>query len=82
MGKVDECWIGHRIMGHIKFDNLVNISKGQAIRDTPKITKPSNFVCTHCLDGKKQGTRISFKEKQYSTTKPFVRGNLGLKWAL
>ena len=55
-------------MGHINFDNLIKISKEQAARDIPKITKSVQFVCQHCLHGKQ--TRVSFKTKEYSEMKP------------
>ena len=55
-------------MGHIHFDNLVKISKKQAVRELPKIKKPLNNVCEHCQHGKQ--TRVEFKTKEHSTTKP------------
>ena len=45
LGKEDESWLWHKIMGHINFDNLVKISKKEAVRDMPEITKPTNAVC-------------------------------------
>lgn len=52
-------------MGHINFDNMVKISSTHAIRDLPKIIKPTNTLCKKCQMGKQ--TRTSFKE--YSFTK-------------
>ena len=63
-------------MGHINFYNLINIRKGKAVRDIPKITNPSNFICKHGLHGKQ--TRISFKTKEYSTTKPLELVHISL----
>jgi hypothetical protein len=33
-----------------------------------EISKPTNTLCKHCLQGKQ--TNIKFKSKEYSTTKP------------
>jgi transposase InsO family protein len=55
-------------MGHIHFDNLVKVSKREAVREMPQITKRTNTLCKHCHQGKKTNTR--FKSKEYSTTKP------------
>ena len=65
---MDESWLWHRRMGHINFDNLVKISNLEAVRNLPKITKPSNPICRHCQLGKQ--TRVRFKTKEYSTSKP------------
>jgi hypothetical protein len=66
--KEDEIWLWHRIMGHMHFDNLVKVSKREAVREMSRITKPTNTLCKHCQQGKKTKTR--FKSKEYSTTKP------------
>jgi hypothetical protein len=68
LGKEDESWLWHRRMGHMHFDNLVKVSKREAVREMPQITKPTNTLCKHCQQGKK--TKIRFKSKEYSTTKP------------
>ena len=65
---VDESWLWHRRMGHLNFDNLVKISKKEAIRDLPKIVKPLKSVCRHCQHGKQ--TRASFKTKKHMTSHP------------
>lgn len=65
MGK---SWSWHKRMGHMNFDNLVKINTKQAVRDMPKITNPSNTICKQCQHGKK--TRVTFKEKEYITSKP------------
>ena len=65
---MDESWLWHRRLGHINFDNLVKVNNLGAVRNFPKITKPSNPICRHCQLGKK--TRIRFKTKEYSTSKP------------
>jgi hypothetical protein len=68
LGKEDEIWLWHKRMGHMHFDNLVKFSKREAIREMPKILKPTNTLCTHCQQEKQTKTR--FKSKEYSTTKP------------
>jgi hypothetical protein len=55
------------IMGHIHFDNLVNINKKQAEREMLEITKATNTMCKHCEHGKQ--TKVEFKAKEYSTKK-------------
>jgi hypothetical protein len=55
-------------MGHIKFDNLVKVSKNEAVIEIPQIKKPTNTLCKHCQQGKQAKTM--FKSKEYSTTRP------------
>ena len=52
LSKVDESWLWHRRLGHLHFDNLVKISKHNAVRNLPEINKPSNTVCEFCQQGK------------------------------
>jgi hypothetical protein len=68
LGKEDESWLWHRRMGNIHFDNLVKVSKKEAVREIPQITKPTNTLCKHCQQGKKTKTR--FKSKEYSMKIP------------
>jgi hypothetical protein len=68
LGKEDESWLWHRRMGHMHFDNLVKISKREAVREMLQITKPTNSLCKHCQQGKE--TMTKFKSKEYSKTKP------------
>jgi transposase InsO family protein len=68
LGKEDEIWLWHRRMGHIHFDNLVKVSKKEAVREMPQITKPTNTLCKHCQQGKQRKT--GFKSKEYSMTIP------------
>jgi hypothetical protein len=68
LGKEDESWLWHRRMGHMHFDNLVKVNKREAVREMPRITKPTNTLCKHCQQGKQTKTR--FKSKEYSTTQP------------
>jgi hypothetical protein len=46
----------------------VKVGNLGAVRNLPKIIKPSNPMCRHCQLGKQ--TRIRFKTKEYSTSKP------------
>jgi hypothetical protein len=68
VGKEDESWLWHKRMGHIHFDNPVKVSKREAVREIPQITKPTNTLCKHCQQGKQAKTRL--KSKEYSTTSP------------
>jgi hypothetical protein len=68
MNLVYESWLWHRRLGHINFDNLVKVSNLGAVRNFPKIIKLSNTMCRHCQLGKQ--TRIRFKSKEYTTSKP------------
>jgi hypothetical protein len=68
LGKEYEVWLWHKIMGHIKFDNLVKVNKKEAVREMPQIMKPTNTLCKNCQKGKQTKTR--FKSKEYSTTRP------------
>ena len=68
LGKKYKSWLWHRRMGHVHFDNLVKVSKREAVREMPQITKPTNTLCKHCQQGMQTKTR--FKSKEYSTTKP------------
>jgi hypothetical protein len=52
MGQIDESWLCHKRMGHMNFDNLVNINTKQVVRDIPQITKPSRIVYKQCHHGK------------------------------
>jgi hypothetical protein len=68
LGKEDEIWLWHRRMGHIHFDNLVKVSKREAVREIPHITKPTNTLCKHCQQENQIKTK--FKSKEYSMTIP------------
>jgi hypothetical protein len=35
LGKEDEIWLWHRRMGHMHFDNLVKVSKREAVKEIP-----------------------------------------------
>jgi transposase InsO family protein len=68
LGKEDESWLWHRRMSHMHFNNLVKVSKREAVREMPQITKLTNTLCKHCQQGKQTKTR--FKSKEYSTKRP------------
>ena len=61
IGKEDKIQLWHRRMGHMHFDNLVKVSKREAVREVPQIMKPTNTLCKDCQQGKKTKTR--FKPK-------------------
>jgi hypothetical protein len=44
LGKEDESWLRHRRMGHMHFDNLLKVSKREAVREISHITKPTNTL--------------------------------------
>jgi hypothetical protein len=68
LGKEDERWLWQKKMDHIHFDNLVKVTKREAVRERPRIMKPTNTLCKHCQQGNQTKTR--FKSKEYSTTRP------------
>ena len=48
MGKIDENWLWNKRMGHISFDNLVNIIKKEVVRNMTKIIKTIK-ICLQAL---------------------------------
>ena len=68
MIQIDEILIWNIWMGHLNSDNLVKFSKKGDVRNLPKIIKPPNHVCRHCLHEKQ--TRTSFKVKEHTTSQP------------
>ena len=71
VAKSDNSWLWHRRFCHINFDDIVKASKTFAVRDLPKIAKPTNIVCKECILAKQK--RISFPSKKFTT---IVKGNL------
>ena len=47
---------------------MIQLNKKEAIRDLPFIKNLTNSICKQCQHGKQ--TRVKFKTKEYSTTKP------------
>jgi hypothetical protein len=76
LGKEDESWLWHKIMGHIHFDNLFKVIKREVVIEIPQITKQTNTLCKHYQQGKQTKTR--FKSKEYSTTRPLEIVHTGL----
>jgi len=54
-------------MCHVNFDNIIKISNTQAVRDLPKLMKPTNSLCKECQLGIQ--SRVSFKSKDQSSTR-------------
>jgi hypothetical protein len=57
LGKEYESWLWHKIMGHFHFDNIVKVSKREAVREMLQIMKPTNTLCKHCQKGKQTKTK-------------------------
>ena len=45
IAKVDTSWLWHKRFCYINFDNIVKASATFAVRDLPKILKPTNIMC-------------------------------------
>ena len=69
MSMIDELWLWHRRMGHLKFENFMKVAKKVAVRDLPKFVKPLKSVCKHCQHGKQ--TKSRFKAKENTTLHPW-----------
>jgi hypothetical protein len=68
LSQVDKIWLWHKRLGHLSFDGLIKANEKEAVRDLPKIIKPLDPICKHCQMRKQ--TRVRFKTKEQSTTKP------------
>ena len=68
LGNKDESWLWHKRLGHINFENLIQLNKKEATRDLLVIKNLTSSICKQCQHGKQ--TRVKFKTKEYSTTKP------------
>ena len=55
-------------MGHINFNNLVRINKKEAVREIPKISKPTNTICESWRYGKQK--KVEFKTKEHFASRP------------
>jgi hypothetical protein len=53
LGKEDEIWFWHRIMGHIHFDNFVNINKNKFVREMPEI-ESQRILCASIVSMEKK----------------------------
>ena len=49
VAKVENNWLWHRSFYHINFDNIVNVNSTFAVRDLPKIIKPTNVIYKECI---------------------------------
>jgi len=58
----------HKSLGHINFENLIQLNKNEVIRDLPLLKNLTSSICKQCQHGKKN--RIRFKTKEPSTKKP------------
>lgn len=63
IAQVEESWLWHKRLCHIKFDNLVKISKHKRVRGLPSLRKPNMGLCKNFQIGKMGKT--SFKSKKY-----------------
>jgi hypothetical protein len=43
-----EIWLWHRMMSHVNFHNIINISSTQEMRDLYKLMKSINTMCEEC----------------------------------
>ena len=66
MTKIDDSWLWHKRLCHINFDNIVKVSTTFAVRDLPKIMKPTNMICKECVMAKQK--RSSFPSKKFTST--------------
>jgi hypothetical protein len=48
-------------MGHLNFYNLVKINRKEAVKEIPHISKPTNTLCEHFIQGKKLGPSLNQK---------------------
>jgi hypothetical protein len=51
LGRENESWIWHKIIGHMNFDNLFKVNRKEAIREMHEISKSTTTMCKHCLHG-------------------------------
>lgn len=66
--KMKEIWLWLKLLGHIIFKNMVNITRTKHVGDMPMNYKPHNEVPKVCQLRKE--TRVFFKDNEYSTTRP------------
>ena len=65
----NDAWLWHRRLGHASMDLIENLSKGELVRDLPKIKYSKDKICEACQKGKQ--VKSSFKPKnQVSTSRP------------
>ena len=49
----DNSWLWHKRLAHLNFDYLVKISRTEAVRGMPKLSKPVDRLCGSCFTGNK-----------------------------
>jgi len=47
LSQENESWIWNRRLVHLIFDKLIKSNKKEAVRDLPKVIKPSDYICKH-----------------------------------
>ena len=65
IAQVEESWLWHKILCHVNFDNMVNISKFKKVRGIPNLKRPDIGLCKNYQIGKMGKT--SFKSKNYQS---------------
>ena len=63
--QVKECWLWHKTLCHVNFDNLVNIRNNRRVRGILSLKKPKMEMFKQCQIEKMGKT--SFKSKNYNT---------------
>ena len=58
VAKFDNSLLWHIRFCHINLDNIVKASNTLAMRDLPKIIKPTNIICKECILAKQK--KVSF----------------------
>ena len=63
--RLDDVWLWHKRLCHVKFDNLISIRKMKKVKGLPKLKKFDNTMCKQCQLGKM--TKSNFKSKTYTS---------------
>jgi hypothetical protein len=61
-GKENESSLWHKRMSHTNFYNLFKLCRKESMKEMHEISKPTNTLCEHFLQGKQ--TRTKFKSKE------------------
>src|SRR5271156_2340383 len=64
MARNKDIWLWHKRLCHVKFGNMIKISRKINVRGLPTMTKPDNIMCKNCQKGKM--TKSSFKRKTHT----------------
>lgn len=76
ISKVDDSWIWHKNIFHINFDDIVKVSTTFAIKDLPKILKPTNMMCKQCVLVKQR--KSSLQSTMFTTLEKLVIVHINL----